>query len=285
MAYSVTEVYHGRTWERDSNGITTTVIYTGTKADCDGWAAAQTIGATYAGLGKLASVAVTQDGGAIYNVTARYQNANGTSGGTSLPVTPPDYTFGEFSATLDCTMMSTPLEIHRNASGSYDYRVNWNHYLLGRSAVVPGQTTNPPNIPAWWYTLGANSSTGAIGMIPSADQSSFRLSETGSDLPQEDGYEWFVIATPTMAGYTSYDRCLYTQTEAARFRNRSAAIAAVSSYANKRGTPINNPGSPFVDGRWKCDRATVSWTGDFWLASLTWTYSPDGWNATLYPNQ
>lgn len=274
---ALTELYEGRTTERDVNGISTTVTYYGSEADCEAWAAAQTIGATYAGLGKLATITISQGGGSIYHVAAKYQNANGTSGSTGSEVVAPDYSYGVYSASLDCSMMSTPLEIHKNSSGQYDYKCCWNQYLIGK---YPKNGT-APTTPLWWDTLGANASTGVISPIPAAAQQTYQWATYGT-LPQEDGYEFIVLETPTMAGYQSYDRCLFTQTESARFRTYALAVASVANYANKVGTPINNPGSPFVNGRWKCDRATVSWTGEYWLATLTWTYSPDGWNSTLY---
>ena len=98
---AVTLEYQGRSEEHNVNGIETSITYTGTKLDCDTWAASQTIGATYAGLGKLVSTTVQQQGGSIYTVTAKYQNANGASGSTGQEVVPPDYTYGEFSATHD----------------------------------------------------------------------------------------------------------------------------------------------------------------------------------------
>ena len=207
----------------------------------------------------------------------RFKNANGTSS-TTYPVEAPDYTFGEYSATIDCSMMSTPLEIHKNAAGQFDYLCNWNQYLLAR---YPVGGTPPADAPDWWSTLGANASTGVISPIPAAYQQNYQWADYGT-VPIEDGYNWIVLKTPTMAGYQSYDRCLYTLTESARYRTYANAVAAIAGKANKTGTPTNNPGSPFVNGNWKCDRAQVEWTGEFWRATLTWTYSPDGWNSTLY---
>ena len=261
---SLVQVYNGKTTDYDVNGINTVITYTGTKAECETWAAGQTIGATYAGLGKLASVTVSQDSGAIYHVSAKYQNANGTSGTSGSEVEPPDYTYGEFSAQLDCTMLSTPLEQHPS------YRTEWNYYLCARDDAPAGTT-----VPSWAHNV-------TTPMIQGANADYYRWVSYASELPQEDLHKWVIIQTPTMNGYQSYDRALYTQTESARFRTRELAVSAVSGYANKRGTPINNPGSPFVDGNWKCDRATVEWSGEFWRATLTWTYSPDGWNSTLY---
>lgn len=282
--YNVTEIYNGRTWERDTNGITTTVTYSGTKADCEGWANAQTIGVSYSGLGRLDSVQVSQFGGAIYHVTAKYLNANGSSGGGSSPsVTPPAVAFGEYSATMDGTMLSTPLEIHKNASGNYDYKWNWNNYLYAKCPKPPaGQSPTVPDTPDWWSTLGANASTGELATIPIEDQETFMWSES-SVPPLEENYVWVTMKTPTMAGYQSYDRALFTQTESVRFRSYLLACQAVSSKLNKIGTPsYNNYGTYFQANHWKCDRAQIQWSGEYWIATLTWTYSPDGWNSTLY---
>lgn len=279
MSWNITEIYCGREQERTADGVTTTVTYSGTEADCKGWADEQVIGATYAGLGVLRSVGTSQAGGSIWHATARYQNAGGTSGSSGSEVVPPDYAFGEYSAKMRCQMLSTPLEIHKDASGQYDYKWNWNNYLVGKKAAGAAD----PAVPAWWSTLGANASTGELSLIPSADQETYQWLENGI-VPQEDGYEFVVLKPPTMPGITSYDRALYTQTESARFRTYAEAVASIASKANARGTPEYNPGSPFVNDRWKCDDATVDWSGEYWLATVTWTYSEDGWNATLYPN-
>lgn len=271
------ELYSGREVERDINGINTTVTYYGSKAECEAWASSQTIGATYTGLGILSSITISQGGGSIYHVTARYQNANGTSGGSSS-VTPPNYTFGQYSATMDGQMLSTPLEIHKNASGQFDYKSCWNHYLIAKYA----DGANPPQTPDWWSTLGANATTGVISPIPVADQDVYQWSDGGT-VPQETGYKWIVLENPVMAGIQSYDRALFTQTESVRFRSYLEACNAVALKLNKIGTPTyNNYGPYFHSNKWKCDRAQIQWTGEYWLATLTWTYSPDGWNSTLY---
>lgn len=274
---AVTALYQGKSTERNKDGITTVETYSGTKTDCETYAASKTIGASYSGLGILDSISIAQLDGTIYSVTLKYQNANGQAGTT--PVIPPNYEFGQKSGSLDGTMMSTSLEIHKNASGQYDYLWNWNHFLLGRMAKAGGTT---PTTPDWWEDLGADPTTGALALIPVADQETFQWSETGS-VPLEEDYVWIVLEPPTMPGYQSYDRALYTWTESARYRDLATALSMVSSQVNKRGTPTYlPPNTPFVAGNWKCDRATVEYTGEFWKATLTWTYSPDGWNTTLY---
>ena len=180
-------------------------------------------------------------------------------------------------------MLSTPLEIHKNASGQYDYLSNWNNYLLARVPKPPAGTDPvAPSTPGWWSTLGANATTGVISPIPAADSENFQWSDSGQ-IPQEDGYVWMVLKNPTMPGIQSYDRALYTLTESARFQTFEAGVASMATKANALGTPQYNPGSPFVNGRWKCDDASCDWTGQYWLVTVTWTYSEDGWNPTLYP--
>lgn len=274
---SVTASYNGLTREKTVDGLTTRQTFTGSYSDCIVYAATYTIGQTYSALGVFRGSIVSQVGGAIWQVELTFMNANGHSGTAETAVTPPDYTYGVYSATIDCSMMSTPLEIHKNAAGQFDYKCCWNQYLIGK---YPKNGT-VPQVPQWWDSLGADPSTGVIAPIPQAAQQTYQWVDYGT-LPIEDGYGFVVLKTPTMAGYQSYDRCLYTLTESARFRTFALATAAVSGKANKTGTPTNNPGSPFVDGNWKCDRAQVEWTGEFWRATLTWTYSPDGWNPTLY---
>ena len=262
---SLSNLYNGTSRERDENGISTTYTQTGTKTECETWEAAQVIGATYAGYGKLVSTNVYQLGGDIYAVAAKYQNANGTSGSTGNEVVPPDYTFGEFSATMDCSMLSAPLEQHPA------YRMCWNYYLAARDDAYPA----PP-----WATTATTPELGA-------NSTQYKWLSAVSELPvgkDEDGHTWSIVQNVTMGGYQSYDRALYTQTESARYRTREEAVAATASYANTIGTPINDPGSAFSAGNWKCDHTNVEWTGEYWRGTLTWTYSPDGWNRTLYPN-
>ena len=259
---ALVELYNGRSVDRDTNGISTTITYSGTKAECDTWAAAQTIGATYAGLGKLSTTSVSQLEGAIYSVSARYQNANGDSGASGSEVVPPDYSFGEYSASMNCSMLSTPLEQHPN------YKVCWNYFLAAADNAYPA--------PPWWGTA-----TDPSGLDPTQ----YRWLSSVGELPvgeDENGHTWKIVQKPLLRGVQSYDRALYTQTESARFRKRSDAVSSIAQYANKIGTPINNPGSPFVSGKWKCDNATVTWNNEYWLATLTWTYSPDGWSSLLY---
>ena len=261
---ALTKIYQGESTEKTTQGIATTISWVGTKAECDAWLSSHAVNATTDANGKLVSATVDQYGGGIYRLTAKYLNANGASG-IGYSTTPPDTSYGTYSATLDGSMLSTPLEQHPS------YLKNWNNFLIARYQVGD----SPPSVPAWWSTAGATD------VIPSADQDTYRWSDNGY-LPTEQDYVWTVLKNPTMPGVTSYDVALYTQTESARFRSYSAACASVASMLNHvYASPSVNPG--FSGGNWKCDRATIAWTGDYWLATLTYTYSPLGWNSTLYP--
>ena len=62
----------------------------------------------------------------------------------------------------------------------------------------------------------------------------------------------------------------------------SAAGKMVANTLNKIGKPDND--FNIKGGDWKCDDASVSYTGSYWLATLTWTLSgnDEGWDKDLY---
>ena len=273
---ALTNLYNGTTTERDNNGITTTYTQFGTKSECETWAASQTIGSTYAGYGKLSNITIAQLGGDIYTVAAKYQNANGNSDTSGNTVTPPDYRFGYYSRSLDGTMLSAPIEQHPS------YLKNWNNYLIGRCPRPPsGTSPTLPSLPAWWSTAGATFE------IPASDVETYQWVQTES-MPIENDYVWAVLKNPQKPGVSSYDKAAYTLTESSRFRNDAVASSAIANKLNKLFTNAQ-VGSTFatksgVTNPWKCDRGTVSWTGEYWLATLTYTFSYDGWDANLYEN-
>lgn len=247
--------------EKTTQGLALSISYVGTKAECERWQSEHAINSTDAN-GKLTSVSVDQYGGAIYRVTAKYINVNGDSG-IGYATTPPDYSYGTYSAQLDGSMLSTPLEQHP------DYRVCWNYYLAARD------DTNW-SIPQWWGNV-------TTPILASANAEKYKWISSPGELPPNDslGHYWAILKNPLFPGITSYDVAAYTQTESARFRSYAAAAASVAAKLNVVYThPPTDPG--FSGGSWKCDRATISWTGDYWLATLTYTYSALGWNTTLY---
>ena len=54
----------------------------------------------------------------------------------------------------------------------------------------------------------------------------------------------------------------------------------VAGKLNQIGRPEEDFGMTPSGYNWKCDNATVSWNGKYWLATLTWTRSGNnkGWD-------
>jgi len=259
--------YKGKTKEKTANGINYTVLYTGTQAECEATQASMTINSTDATFGRLESATVSQDTGPIYILTLKYTTAG--YGGSGYDVTPPSTVVGAKSRTLDCTMISTPLEQHPS------YLLNWNHYLAAKVAV--GGTKPAPTDYAWWTTAGATFT------LTAAQAETYMILDSPS-VPVEPntGYTWVVVENPTKPGVTSYDEVSYTMTILTRARNYEAAETSAAAKANRIYTNAM-VGSSFTGGSWKCDHAGVRWDGEYWIVTLTFSYSARGWDRTLYP--
>lgn len=261
-------LYQGETTEKNAEGTITNIAYSGTKAECDSARNSAVINSTVAGLGRLVSANVDQMEGPIYRVVFKYNSAGYAEGSS---VTAPSTVVGEKSATMNCSMMSTPLEQHPN------YKLNWNHWIAARFKT--GQAV--PSVPAWWSTAGA------AYVISAVDQMTYRLLSSSGELPtgkDAEGYSWVIIENPTMPGVTSYDVACYTQQEKARYRNFADACAAIAARANKLFTSSQIINNGFTGGNWKGDGATIAWDGEYWIATFTYTFSANasGWNTTLY---
>ena len=260
--------YQGKTKEKTADGTIYAVTLFGTQAECEAALSSAVINSTNSSLGRLVSVGISPGEGDFWEVTYKYNSAGYASGS---PVTAPSTVVGEKSATMNCSMISTPLEQHSS------YLLCWNHWLAAR--FKSGQST--PVTPAWWATAGAT-------YVPSAsDQQTYRVLNSAGELPtgiDAEGYSWVIIENPTMPGVTSYDVACYTQTEKARYRNYADACAAIAARANKIFTSNQIVDNGFTGGNWKCDGASIAWDGEYWIATLTYTFSANasGWNTTLY---
>ena len=260
--------YQGRNKEKNAEGTIITITWYGTREECESYLQNAVINSTTAGLGRLVGASMAQGEGAFWEVSYKYSTAGYATGQS---VTAPSTVVGEKSATMNCSMISTPLEQHPN------YLMKWNHYLAAR--YKSGQTV--PQIPTWWDTADATF------IIPAADQLNFRILDSRGELPSgfdSEGYAWIEIDKPLMPGVSSYDVASYTQTEKARYRNYADACAAIAARANKIFTSSQIVNNGFTGGNWKCDGATIEWDGEYWIATLTYTFSANssGWNTTLY---
>lgn len=251
-----------RTSERSENGYVRKLTLQGTQAECEAYQAAHGPGEYAAGFGRLTSSVVSQNGGTLWQIELRYTTESGS--GTAAGATPPDTSFGVFSATLTVSMISNPLEAHPN------YRACWNHYLAARDDA-------PNASPSWWATATSPVLTGT-------DALTYRWLRSESELiigPDAEGHTWKLVQK-RMKHADQYDVVMYTQNETARFATFELACAAVAAKANKVAA---SPGVPngLTGGDWKCDGAGVRYSGA-WLASITWTMSYDvsGWDQDLY---
>lgn len=260
--------YQGTNRDKNSEGTIISITWYGSQADCQSVFNGLTVNTTMDPWGRIVGATMNQGEGGIWEVTGKFSTAGYASGQS---VTAPSTVVGTKSATMNCSMISTPLEQHPN------YLMKWNHYLAAR--YKSGQTV--PQIPTWWDTADATF------IIPAADQLNFRILDSRGELPSgfdSEGYAWIEIDKPLMPGVSSYDVASYTQTEKARYRNYAAACAAIAARANKIFTSSQIVNNGFTGGNWKCDGATIEWDNEYWIATLTYTFSANssGWNTTLY---
>ena len=180
-------------------------------------------------------------------------------------VTPPNTSFGKKSATLECGMLSMPLETHP------EYRVCWNHYLAALGAAA---------VPSWWADATSQIITGN-------DVKVYRWVSSPAELPYADveGKKWQVVKKPSKEGVTSYDVATYVIRETVRCKTATAAGKICANKINRITKPENDFG--IKGGNWKCDGVNVRWGGKYWLASLTYTRSGNskGWDAELYSEE
>lgn len=245
--------YQGRVREGTTDGAMLSVTYFGTHEEMLELQNAHPVG-EYTSDGRLKSSRVYQGNGPVWHCDFRYE-----SDGLGDYSNAPDTAYGKKSAQLKGSMLSMPLETNKN------YRANWNYYL----AAAPGVSAVPP----WWET--------ATDCIVS-DREKYIWIKTPGEVPADKKGRWGLLKEPTIPGVDNYDVAVYTVTESARFKSADAAGKMVANVLNKIGSPENDFG--IKDGNWKCDDASVSWSGKYWLATLTWTKSGDdkGWNEKLY---
>ena len=249
--------YQGRQRERNDNGYSTTLIWTGSQEECEDFAGQVTPGSP-GEEGTLESVRIYQNGGNIWNVERRYttdQDGNFTN--------KPNVVYGRKSAQLHGGMLSIPIEQHKN------YLTNWNFYL----AAAPGITYEPD----WW--LDAKDP-----VLTTEDAQKFAWIKSPAETPVDSRGRWRIIQKPTYPGLTSYDVAVYTVTETAKFSSAKKAGQMIAKKLNQIGKPEEDFGLTPAGYDWKCDDATISYNGGDWFATLTWTRSGDnkGWIPEIY---
>lgn len=247
--------YQSRVLEYTPDGRTFTLTYFGTQADMESRQEAEVPAAELPKDNKwrLRSSRVSQESPEIWICEFQY-----TTGEDGNYVEPPSPAWGKKSATLSGSMLNLPLESAKR------YRTCWNYYL----AAAPGS-----GVPAWWESA-------KDCIMSEADAKKYMWIKNVSEVPTIDGKRWVILKEPKYPGVESIDKTVYSVTETVRHRSAKSAGRDVQNKLNNIAKPDND--FDIKGGDWKCDDAQVSWNGKYWLATLTWTNSPSGWNKEMY---
>ena len=119
--------------------------------------------------------------------------------------------------------------------------------------------------------------------MSSQDSQKYRWVKSLPEAPVDKNGFWHDLKAPIKPGQDSYEISTYSITETAKFRSARSAGRMVAGKLNQIGKPDEDFGLTPSGYNWKCDNATVSWNGKYWLATLTWTRSGNnkGWDTDL----
>ena len=246
------EKYQGFLRSASSDGTTTKYTFQGPKLELQEFFDSLYID-SYSEHGRLKSKDFSQDEGNIWLCELQYETVSNGDYSEAL-----DYSFGKKSASLRGSLLSLDLSTAAN------YLTNWNYALY----IAPGC-----KIPAFWKTAKNTE-------LSEADAQNYVWGKVGEEHSDKRG-RWRCIF-PRKPGVESIDYATYSITESTRFSNQNSAGKFCAGKLNKIGFPEVTFG--IKGGNWKCDDASVSWTGEYWLATLTWTKSGGnkGWDQSLY---
>lgn len=244
--------YQGQQQSRSRTESTFKETYYGSESEIDDKISTIEIGAKIEGKGYLNSWRKTQMDGQFYQIEIQYRTSTETSGSGDANET----IVGSKSATLSSRTIQMPLQKHP------DYRTNWNYILIAEQGK---------SVPSWWET--------------STDlqvEQGYKWIKNISEKPADaDGKKWKVLKEKEMQAQV-YDYSHYVITILSRYRTANAAGRAVSKKLNKIVSPDQDFG--LSGGDFKLDDVSVSYDGEYWIATETYTMSgdSDGWDKRLY---
>lgn len=254
--------YRGKTFERNESGSSRSEVHTGSFEEMKQLLDSLLIGSSEDRGEHISRAVMSQKDGDIWQCEiAWFDPDNGLGSYSNAPST----AYGEKSAQLACGLVSVPLESLEN------YRKCWNHYLLAAN----GESV----VPSWWDKAGYDT-------VLSADQGKkYRWVKYALECPDsrdEQGRVWTILKYPTKPGVTHVALATYQVTESVRCKTAAGCGKYVCSRLNRIGAP--SACFSITGGSWKCDNASVSYTGKYWLATLTYTRScnASGWDPDLY---
>lgn len=220
-----------------------------------------TLGVFHQDKGYLTQWRKSQKQGPIWQVEIEYKITYTSNSGNQSQTE-----VGKYSSTLSSRNLQLPLEKLQG------YRTKWNYYLAGLGGV---------STPAWWDTATD------FFIMPVTDRKYYKWCRSVGEIPldpdPQTGLYWQILQKPTKPGIEYFDYAYFCITEKRKYNTPTAAGNAINKNINKLVGPHEDFG--LGDADWKFDDASVSWDGNYWIASMTFTQSPTSWDSDLYgPN-
>lgn len=243
------------TLERSQSGSLYTIVYYGGKDEIADLQNEHPIG-EFSEYGILVSNAM-KPVDSFYELELRYQANSDGSG-----VEPPDTAYGKRSATLHGSILSLPIE------KCNQYRTCWNYYLMAEP--------NTKDVPSWWQTAKTVALSSALAQ-------KYQWCKSPGEAPYTGKNRWHIIKEPIKPGVETIDYPTFTMTESARYQNFKSAVSMVGRRMNMIVSPFTSGVNASGGRTWKCDDASVQYSGKYWIASFSYTLSgPGGWDTDLY---
>lgn len=264
--------YQSRQIEAGTSDIKSYITYQGSYELCSKAMKELQIGQVDSEFGALENIRMSQAEGPFWNIELVYTIETGGGadhhiGGSSN---------GPERTEINCTMISMPLESKKS------YRKNWNYNLYIASTKLGPETDQWGNVikyvPAWWKTATFEDDH-------VEKETDYAWGKTRGELPPPpDGAQWIKLKNMTMPGVESYDFPTYSLTESTEYRSKSKAAWMLRHKAQRIAHPLNGDLglTAKFGGNWLCIGGSVAFNGKKWVVSLSYQYSPDGWNEKLY---
>lgn len=286
--------YKSREYDKSTDSTKTVVTYQGSRELCEEYMSSHSPGSVDPELGSLDSMKMTQDEGPFWNVTVTWliDRQGGTSHASHTGT-------GPETSTLSMNMLGLPLETRPN------YARIWNYNLYSTVKYSKANSTQK-GIGGWikQYAVGFNQDGSPKEAIeqeniytPNLEGEPdyytthifFCWAKSYADCPTLDDpsqtwYKWYGM---TKEGIEYYNYPVYTLTERSLHYTRNSAGWIMSKKAGKITRPeYGDFGvTRLLSGDWLCEGGDISYDGRYWIASRTYTHSPDsekGWDKDLY---
>lgn len=268
-------IQHGSRTRRFGNDASeASVVWQGTYEEIQAFKATKLIGEKDPDLGTLINIKLTQGTGCIWLLQLDYKEVG-------LSIEYGDKEKEPVEQQLSAKIISVPIEAHKN------YKVCWNHFLIAACYFEGDNYTD--KVPAWYTTK-----TDPYLDPMTNDGKNYKWVKNLSEAPPTTKYvQWGLVKSgnlvcrPTKPGVTSFDKALMVIREVGYHSKKSYAGWATRDMINTIvDKPLLGDFSITQTGyNWKIDDIEVTYTGEQWEASRTYTMSGDstGWDRDIYP--